>query len=72
MSDRRRVMVSKLKYNSKEKQSYINQEFKEADFVQYCQDYEEYREGPGLYPAAIVEYDDGTVGSVHVNLIRFL
>jgi hypothetical protein len=33
--------------------------------------HEEYEDGPGHFPLAIVEYDDGTVSEVSPSLVRF-
>jgi hypothetical protein len=43
-----------------------------AIFHQFTQDHVEYDSGPGPYPAAIIELQDGTLESIHVELLRFL
>jgi hypothetical protein len=43
-----------------------------AEFHCFSTDHEEYENGPGLQPVAIVEYVDGKVEAVHVNKIRFI
>ena len=43
-----------------------------ATFHQFGADYEEFEHGIGNYTTAIVEWPDGTVSSVPVNLVRFL
>ena len=44
----------------------------EAIFHQFGVAYEEFENGPGNYSTAIVEYDDGSVGNVPVELIEFI
>jgi len=44
----------------------------EAWFHGWLQDYEEFHEGPGLFPAAIVEKDDGKVESVYAEKVAFV
>ena len=43
-----------------------------AVFHGFFSDYEEFTEGPGNYPAALVEWEDGKVESVAAHSIRFL
>jgi len=43
-----------------------------AAFHQFTTDYEELQSGVGQFPAAIVEYADGTIESVPVSLIQFV
>lgn len=40
-------------------------------FKVWAVSHEEYEDGPGHFPVAIVEYDDGTVSAVSPELIRF-
>lgn len=35
-------------------------------------DYDEFESGPGNYTVAIVEYENGEVGSVRAELIKFM
>lgn len=44
----------------------------EARFCFFSTDYEEFENGPGLFPAAVVEWPDGRLESFHVNFIRFV
>ena len=44
----------------------------EAVFHQFSTDHEEFEDGPGNYPAAIIEWPDGQLESVHVNFLRFV
>ena len=41
-------------------------------FHLWATDYVEFETGPGHFPAAVVEMDDGTVRSVHVEGILFI
>lgn len=43
-----------------------------AVFHGFFSDYEEFQEGPGNYPAALIEWEDGRVESVVARSIRFL
>lgn len=43
-----------------------------AVFHGFFSDYEEFQEGPGNYPAALIEWEDGCVESVAARSIRFL
>lgn len=52
--------------------SHSGQEDYEAWFHAWSTDYEEYENGPGLMPVAIVEKDDGSVCSVYADLIKFM
>lgn len=45
---------------------------RQAIFHAFGTDYEEYDDGPGHYPVAIVEYRDGVVDIVYAKCIRFL
>lgn len=45
---------------------------REAVFHQFGCNYEEFKEGPGNFSTAIVEYDDGSVDNVPVEHIRFI
>ena len=40
--------------------------------VMYTTDHYEYESGPGPYPCAVVQFDDGTVESFPVNDIRII
>lgn len=42
-----------------------------ATFHCFSMSHEQYESGPGHLPVAIVEYPDGSVGAVPVELIRF-
>lgn len=44
----------------------------EAAFHQFGVDFEEFETGAGNYSTAIVEWPDGKVDNVPVNLIQFL
>lgn len=44
----------------------------EATFHQFGVDFNEFDEGPGNFSTAIVEFPDGVVKNVPVELIRFL
>jgi hypothetical protein len=44
----------------------------EAVFHRFSMDYEEFDEGPGNYPVAIIEWPDGKVDTVRVSLIQFV
>ena len=43
-----------------------------AVFHGFFSDYEEFAEGPGNYPAALIEWEDGRIESVVAHSIRFL
>jgi hypothetical protein len=43
-----------------------------AWFHSFGTDYEEFDNGPGLHPVAIVELADGTVISPHATMIQFI
>ena len=49
------------------------QNVKESDAIFHCfsTDHEEYQEGPGPFPVAVVEFPDGSLASRHVDLVRF-
>lgn len=40
-------------------------------FHGFSQDHMEYESGPGNFPVAIIERDDGSVESVYVGIIKF-
>lgn len=44
----------------------------EATFHQWGSDYEEFESGPGNFTVAIVEYDNGAVGMVRADMVRFV
>lgn len=44
----------------------------EARFHQWGSEYEEFESGPGNYTVAVVEFADGSVGTVMPEHIRFL
>jgi hypothetical protein len=41
-------------------------------FHRFSMDHEEFDEGPGNYPVAIIEWPDGKVDTVRVSLIQFV
>jgi len=41
-------------------------------FCQWSQEHEEYQDGPGHFPVAIIENDDGTIETAPARLVRFL
>ncbi len=43
-----------------------------AVFHQFSQDHEEYDNGPGMVPVAIVEFPDGSLASRSLELVRFI
>jgi len=43
-----------------------------ARFHQWGVDYEEFESGPGNYTVAIVEYENGTVEGVRVDMMKFI
>jgi hypothetical protein len=44
----------------------------EAKFCFFSTDHEEYENGPGHFPVAVVEWPDGRLESFHVDFIRFV
>ena len=66
----RKVMVSEYKWLPDN--SHLVQEKGIATFHQFGVDFEELKEGTGNYTIAVVEWPDGTISSVPVNLVRFL
>ena len=44
----------------------------QAVFHCFSMDYEEFDEGPGNYPVAIIEWPDGEVDTVRASLIQFV
>lgn len=66
----RRVMVSM--YKQREDMKFDIVEKGEALFHQFGVDHAEYESGPGNFSTALVEYSDGTVGNVPVEMIRFI
>lgn len=44
----------------------------EAVFHQWGCDYQEYESGPGNFSTAIVEFNDGEVKNIPVQLIKFI
>jgi sugar lactone lactonase YvrE len=47
-------------------------DLREARFHQWANEYEEFESGPGNYTVALVEYADGSIGTVMPDCIRFL
>ncbi|MFJ2455391.1 hypothetical protein ACIOWK_27265 [Pseudomonas protegens] len=47
-------------------------DLREGRFHQWANEYEEFESGPGNYTVAIVEYADGSIGTVMPECIRFL
>jgi hypothetical protein len=43
----------------------------EATFICFSIDHEEYEDGIGNYPVALVEHDDGRVEAVDIKCMRF-
>lgn len=54
------------------KRIYERQEIGRGVFKGWGSDYEEFEAGPGVFTAAIVEMDDGTVKLVHPNMMQFV
>ena len=54
----------------------LNRFEKVRDYIGYFEgwssDYEELRDGIGIFPIAIVRKEDGTVASVSIDLIEFI
>lgn len=67
----RRVKVFKW-FRPEGETKYIKVEDCYATFHQFGMDYEEFTDGPGPFSTAIVEYSDGTVGNVPVEMIQFV
>lgn len=44
----------------------------EGVFHQFGTDYEEFENGAGNFPVAIVEKEDGTIENVYTGLIQFI
>lgn len=65
---KRRVALSKAIWDKKT--IYVPDGF--GTFIQYSTDYEEYEAGPGNYPVAIIEKDDGTVKAYDLAQIKFI
>ena len=49
-----------------------NKDLCEARFHQWGCEYEEFESGPGNYTVAVVEFADGSIGTVTPECIRFL
>ena len=65
--------VKVFEYHKVEGKSHFEKvEIGTAKFHQFGFDYEEFETGPGNYSTAIIEYDNGEVGNVHVDLIQFI
>ena len=47
-------------------------DLREGRFHQWAGEYEEFESGPGNYTVALVEYSDGSIGTVMPDCIRFL
>lgn len=47
-------------------------EYEYGTFLDFSTDHEEYENGPGLYPVAIVMLETGQLASVHINNIQIL
>ena len=43
-----------------------------ANFLDFGIDFEELRDGVGMYSTAIVERDDGTVLNISIDMIKFV
>ena len=67
----RKVMVSSYENIPGTKQ-YDMIEKGEAVFHQFGTDYEEFENGPGLFPVAIVEFPDGHIETPRAEWVRFL
>jgi hypothetical protein len=68
----RRVIVSRLQYVNGGINPVLVQAPGEARLHCFSTDHEEYENGPGHYPAAVVEWPDGKVESVPVGHIQFI
>jgi hypothetical protein len=68
----RRVIVSRPQYVNGGRNPVPAQAPGEARFHCFSTDHEEYENGPGHYPAAVVEWPDGKVESVPVGHIQFI
>jgi len=75
----RRVMVMEFKKFKDESNltSYVTYittkvDVREALFHEFGSDIEEFDNGVGTFSTAIVEYEDGTIDNITVELIRFL
>ena len=66
----RKVMVSE--YRQQEDREWKLEEKGEAVFHQFGCNYEEFENGAGNYTTAIIEWPDGTVENVPVEMIRFV
>lgn len=49
-----------------------NKDLREGRFHQWGSEYEEFESGPGNYTVAVIEFADGTIGTVMPENIRFL
>ena len=67
----RKVMVSEYK-KAEGTPMRILQEKGVAEFHQFGVDFEELENGTGNYSTAIVEWPDGKISNVAVQLVRFL
>ncbi len=65
---KRRVALSKAIWDKKT--IYVPDGF--GTFIQYSTDYVEYEAGPGNYPVAIIEKDEGTVKAYDLAQIKFI
>jgi len=70
MAEKRKVLVRHYIKMEDGKLSIADKGY--GTFCAFGVDYEEFESGPGNYSTAIVEYPDGTVENVPVNLIRFV
>jgi hypothetical protein len=68
----RRVIVSRFQYVNGGRNPVLVQAPGEARFHCFSIHHEEYENGPGHYPAAVVEWPDGKVESVPVGHIQFI
>lgn len=66
--EKRRVALSKAVWNKET--IYVPDGF--GTFIQYATDHVEYEAGPGNYPVAIIEKDDGTVEAYDLAQIKFI
>ncbi len=46
-------------------------EWKKGTFLQWTVDYEQFESGPGMFPEAIIEDEDGGVQLVYAKYVRF-
>ena len=51
--------------------TYRGGEQKKAVFRTFGTDFEEFESGPGMFPVAVVELENGMLDSVYVNQVQF-